>query len=342
MKVRVLPLQPHCFAFGGFELQMLSVLEAVRECGVDAQPMDVWSRDADFEVLHVWGLSVAHAATLYWARQSGKGAVMTALLPYRTVERRVRHLAAMLAGQGRLRRKLLDMVDVLVVVNEAQAESACLMLGMPRERIAVIPHIIAAPYFEQPGEGAAPADVSDSYVLCTGNVCARKNQINLAKACLAVGCPLVIIGDVLPGEERYGEALARLIERRSPIRWLPGMPAGSPDLVEAYRNCRIFALPSREETQPIGALEAAAAGKPVLIGDRPYARQKYYRNACLVDTGSAKSIESGLRAVLAEPNRYVAPVDVLAECRDKRVGAAYKRVYEMAQDTPTRGVRNGT
>ena len=56
MKVRVLPLQPHCFAFGGFEIQMLSALEAVRACGVDAQPMDIWSRNADFDIFQLQSL----------------------------------------------------------------------------------------------------------------------------------------------------------------------------------------------------------------------------------------------------------------------------------------------
>src|SRR5207245_1311368 len=92
VRVRVLPLQPHCFAFGGFEVQMLNATDAARACGVDVQPMDIWSRDRDFDVLHVWGLDVAHTPAVYWARQSGKHVVMTALLPYLTVKRRLRYL----------------------------------------------------------------------------------------------------------------------------------------------------------------------------------------------------------------------------------------------------------
>lgn len=308
---------------------MLSALSAVRLCGVDASRMDIWSRDADFDVLHVWGLSTSHSPAVHWARQSGKHVVMTALLPYLNAKRWMRHFASMVTGPARLRRQLLNMVDVVVVVNEAQAETACRMLGLPRNRLAVIPNIIEATYFQRQTGVSAMTDGSDGYVLCAGNVCMRKNQLNLAEACIAVDCSLLIIGDVLRGEERYGEALARLVDRHPAIRWLPGMPFGSPDLVKAFRRCGAFALPSHEETQPISVLEAAAAGKPVLIGNKLYARQRYYRNACLVDPNLAKSIEQGLRLVLAEPRRYVPPPEVLEECRDVAVGAAYKRTYEM-------------
>lgn len=335
MKVRVLPLQPHCFAFGGFEIQMLSVIEAVRACGVDAQPMNVWSRDADFDTLHVWGLDVAHMAVVYWARRSGKRVVMTALLPYLTTERRLRHLASLVIGQARIHRKLLAMLDILVVVNDAQKETACRMLGMQRDRVEVIPNIVEARFFEQipAGQRAPPHD--DGYVLCTGNICPRKNQVNLAKACLAAGQALLIIGDVLTGEERYAEALGRLVEGQNAVRWIRGMPAGSPDLVLAYHRCAAFALPSHNETQPISLLEAAAAGKPLLIGDRPYAEQKYFQHARRVAPESDKSIEQGLRAVLAEPRRYIAPREFLQECRKECVGQAYERVFTTTRHIPT-------
>lgn len=309
---------------------MLSVLKAARMSGVDAMPMDIWSRDANFDVLHVWGLDIAHYPVVNWARKSGKRVVMTALLPYLTAKRRLRHVASLLVGADRLRRDLLNMVDLLVVVNEAQAETACRMLGIQPENIAVIPNIIEGPYFERQTPASAASGPGDRYVLCAGNVCMRKNQLNLAKACLAVQCSLLLIGDVLPGEEGYGDAIARLIEGRASIRWLLGMPAASSHLVEAYQHCTAFALPSHEETQPISLLEAAAARKPLLIADRVYARQKYYRNARLVDPRSEKSIEQGLRSVLAEPTRYIPPMEFLEECHSEVVGAAYKRAYEMA------------
>lgn len=38
--VRVVPFQPHCFAFGGFEVQMLAAMESARTVGVNIAPLD--------------------------------------------------------------------------------------------------------------------------------------------------------------------------------------------------------------------------------------------------------------------------------------------------------------
>jgi hypothetical protein len=47
--VRVIPLQPHCFAFGGFEIQMIAAMEAARAAGKAIAPLGFWSREADFD-----------------------------------------------------------------------------------------------------------------------------------------------------------------------------------------------------------------------------------------------------------------------------------------------------
>jgi hypothetical protein len=53
--VRVIPAQPHCFAFGGFEIQMLAAMESAWAAGADVAPLDYWRREADFDLLHFWG-----------------------------------------------------------------------------------------------------------------------------------------------------------------------------------------------------------------------------------------------------------------------------------------------
>src|SRR4051812_48074208 len=98
MKVRVAPLQPHCFAFGGFELQMLDALEAARRAGVAIQQLDPWSRDDAFEIVHVWGLETANASLVMWAKRAGKKVVLTALLPYLTWGARWYYLKAWGSG----------------------------------------------------------------------------------------------------------------------------------------------------------------------------------------------------------------------------------------------------
>ena len=308
---------------------MLSALRAAQHAGVDIRPLDVWSRDADFDILHVWGLEISQGLAVRWARKSGKRVVMTALLPYITIPHRLYYMLSSLCGTVKLRRELLRDVDALVVVNDLQAEAAQHLLRVPQHLLHVIPNIVEPVFFQNSSE-AIPRDwhCKSDYILCAGNICARKNQVNLAQAALSLGCRLLVVGDVLAGEEAYGDALARTIQGQDTVSWVPGVPSSSPELVALYRNCVGFALPSFKEQQPISALEAAAVGKPLLLGDRPYARQRYYRNARLVDPASVASIKEGLRDILGRSQAHIPPAQFLSECTRNRVGEAYSNLYK--------------
>lgn len=326
MKIRVLPYQPHCFAFGGFEIQMRSALAAVQGLGVDAQPLDPWSTDSDFEILHVWGFGISHQPAIHWAKKAGKRVVMTALLPYISIRLRARYLDFRRHGVFRLEQELVGAADAFVVVNNAQAETAIRVFGVRSEKIAVIPNIVEAKYFHPPPHLVSPVDVQD-YVLCTGNVCPRKNQLRLAQASIAAGVPLVIVGDTLAGEEAYGDELSKLLHGQSSIRWLKSLDPESDALIAAYQHCAVFSLPSFNETQPISALEASALRKPLLMGNSLYAKQKYYANALQVDPNSVGAIRAGVEKVISNPERFVAPLEAIEECRAARVGTAYRDVF---------------
>lgn len=332
MKVRVLPYQPHCFAFGGFDIQMLAAMTAAQHVGVDVLPLNPWDRDASFDALHVWGLGVTHQPAVFWAHQARKAIIMTALLPYSTPVTRLRHFASMIVGPARERRRLLEMVDVLVVVNDEQMIAAQ-AIGVPTDKIVSIPNIVEDEFF--PPTAAAeltPVVPLKDFVLCVGNVCRRKNQLNLVRAASATGCPLVLIGPLLDGEQPYGAEVDRLVEEQTKIRWIKGLPPGSTELRSAFAQCVGHALPSLDECQPISALEAAASRKALLMADRPYAHQSYFKNAILVDPDSVESIAVGLRSLVGSPGRYVPPPSILERCRRDRVGEAYRGAYQRARD----------
>lgn len=331
--VRVVPYQPHCFAFGGFEIQMISALAAVRAEGYDVEKMDFWSQNDDFDILHVWGYGLAHLPAVYWARKSGKRVVMSALLGYPTLKYRMSHFILSKFGIGRKRQELVDLLDCVSVVNDKQAETATRILGIADSKVAIIPNIVEAKYFNPPPELLPPVGI-DKYILCTGNICPRKNQLALAKACIAANAPLLIIGDVLLGEEAYGESLSSLIKESSSVIWIRKVEPGSDVLIAAYQHCAAFALPSLNETQPISLLEASALQKPLLVADRPYSRQKYYVNALLVDPESVVDIRRGIEQVLENGVHHVTPRQIIDDCRYKNVGVAYGRLFERVMRLP--------
>ncbi len=329
MKVKFVPYQPHCFAFGGFEIQMLGALDAVIKAGVQAEKIDVWSKDSDFEILHCWGLGFHHYENMRWAKHAKKKIVLTALLSYyENFNERLRHLLSTHIKKAQYYIQIANMADAVVVVNELQAEACRRYFKVPREKIHVIPNIVNSLFFDSPPDTSFVKKFPVSnYVLTVGSVCSRKNQLNLAYACVKGNRNLVIIGRLLEGEESYGEQIDAEIKKNRNITWIRGLSSNSSELVSAYQNCAIVALPSFVEQQPITLLEAVAVQKPLLIADRAYARQKYYRNAMCVSPGSIDAIVDGIRKVTANPLLFTPTKSVLEECREENVGQEYVNVY---------------
>jgi glycosyltransferase involved in cell wall biosynthesis len=328
VRIKYLPLQPHCFAFGGFDIQMLQTMDAARACGVNVLKLDIWSRDIGFDILHCWGLGFSHHENYFWTKKTGKKLVATILMhDIESAFASLKFKLSAIISKQRVIIDMLKMVDELVVVNENQAEIANIYYKVPAGKVHIIPNVVNERYFSST-EADIKLNTSD-YVLTTGNVCPRKNQVALAEACIHRKIKLVIIGKVLQGEELYGDSLVELAKNNPElITWIPGLGENSEELIGYYKNCRLFALPSFVEQQPISALEAAVSQKPLLLANRAYAKQKFYKNACLVDPASVQSITKGLQDVWQNGNSYIAPANILNECRAQQVGLSYKKIYE--------------
>lgn len=327
MKVRVAPLQPHCFAFGGFEVQMISALEAAREMGTDIERLDPWNRDSDFDTYHMWGCDICHLNTARWALLANKKLVMSALFPYPNTRTLLRYWASLIVGTSWHRKPLLSWLSALTVVNKMQANYAVGTLGFPRERVFVIPNIVEEIFFDRSFDGVQNGVTLKGYIICTGNICQRKNQLQLIKACQKIGVPLLLVGNTLTGEEAYGHAVEEAMRGVDNMQWIRGLPANSQELASVYHNSIGFALPSLNEQQPISALEAAAAGKPLLLANRDYAKQEFYNNSALVNPNSVSDIARNLRSLLDNPEKFTISPGMLDTCRRKSVGSLYIDAY---------------
>lgn len=340
MRIRVLPCQPHSLIFGGFEVQMLSAIKAVRDLGIDIAPLDVWNREEQFDTLHVWGLEEAHINSVIWAKRGGKKVVMSALLPHLSPKTVIRYFIARILGYKRSQKKILELIDHIVVVNNEQAKTARYLLGIDINKISVIPNVVDNIFFDRKNDDdISPFFSSDydrvDYLLCVGNICQRKNQLLLAQAAIEEKISLLIIGNILPGDEKYGDALVNLANKNENIKLVFGLAPHSQMIKEAYSKCFGFALLSDMENQPISCLEAAAMGKPLLLLNKLWAKQPLYAGALLVKSPSLKAIRDGIRAIYNHPEQYKVCEDELSACRDYAVGAAYTNVYKVIQMQPT-------
>lgn len=327
MRVKYFPYQPHCFAFGGFDMQMINAINAVVEEGVEASKLDIWSRDMDFEILHVWGIGPHNYNIIDWAKKTEKKVVATVLLPYYdTLRLRLSHIKHYFSKSQLQLKYYYSVLDKIVVVNDLQSIVLTKFYNVPVCRIEVIPNIVEERYFEIPSFNFAEKYGINNYVLCTGNICSRKNQYNLALACKNLNFNLVLIGNVLDGEFTYAKKLEYLVNENSNIRWIKELTKASEELVSAYYDCSIFALPSLTETQPISALEATVMKKPVVLLNRKYAHQSFFKGAILCKSPLVKDIEVALQECLRLKNEVSLNQEIY-ECKAENVASKYKAIY---------------
>jgi len=147
----------------------------------------------------------------------------------------------------------------------------------------------------------------------------------------------MLVGDVLTGGEDYGRSVAEAMKSHNESRWIKGLQPGSAQLADAYLHSSVFVLPSHLEQQPISALEAAACRKPLVLANRPYAKQDFYENAVLTDPDSVDAISGAIRKVLDRPDAYRPPIAILEQCRRHNVGAAYQAIYKSLIRDSARG-----
>jgi glycosyltransferase involved in cell wall biosynthesis len=325
MRVRTVPVQPHCFLYGGFDIQMHRTHEVLRSVGVDARPLDWWSRDEEFEILHIWGLAPQHESLARIAKSYGKKIALTPLLPYNTPMGWLRHTAGFVTGRKRPVMEILRNLDVLLVVNKLQADTAMKMFGFPARSIEVIPTILDPLFFDL-NLVAAPLGVPASYVVCAGNICPRKNQVRMAQAALEAGYSMVFVGKAMGGEQAYANEFQRLIDSNPTLQWHKWL--SWEELYRVMRHASAVALPSLQECQPASCLEAVALQKPLLMANEPYAFQEFYSGALTVNARSVRDIATGLRKLMTDPGRYTPKQELVDGCRPDIAARKLRDIFE--------------
>lgn len=176
-------------------------------------------------------------------------------------------------GLARQQPQLLAQADRFVVLSQAHGERLH-ELGLPRGRTDVLANFL-------PDSSLAPASLAavGRYALVAGRLVAEKGFDTAIRACAAAGVPLVVAGEgpdegrlrALAADEGRLRAPAAGERLRAPAAgqtrftgWLE--PAA---LAGLRRGAGLMLVPSRcEEACPYAALEALAAGVPVLVSDR--------------------------------------------------------------------------
>lgn len=170
----------------------------------------------------------------------------------------------------RIPRDPLCAADYLICLSRAEKEH--LALKYPGKQIFLLPNGIDVDRFRQ--EVPLPLREQARFgipaqrriILCISRIDYQKNQLALLDLLpQTADTHLLLIGPVTAGW--YHNAILERVRKlglEGRVTIVPGLPPSSPLLPAALRNAYAFILPSRHEPFGIAALEAWAAGVPLL------------------------------------------------------------------------------
>jgi len=220
-----------------------------------------------------------------------------------------------------LRRAARD-ARVIITASRHAATDIVTLLGVPEEKVLVVPHSVAD--FEALAAGIPadtnpppPLDELPGYVLYVGNHLPHKNLHRLVAALAEVHKDrpdehLMLAGK--PG--RNTDALKAQIERRGLTACVHVTGAVSDEeLVALYRHASVLVLPSLMEGFGLTLLEAFACGVPVVASNRGPLPEVAGDAALLVDPESTEEIAGAISSILSSEEKR----QKLVECGRKRL-----------------------
>ncbi len=220
------------------------------------------------------------------------------------------------AGRRRAQRRLYERFDALVVHSRHGRRRLTEELGVPAERVHVIPHGTLA---HLAGEGEPPFDTSARVVLFFGLLRPYKGLDVLIEAWRAIeGAELWIVGmprmDIAPLRARAGPG----------VRFLPRFVSDS-ELAGCFRRAELIVLPYREADQSGVLFTALAFGKPLLLSDVGGFPELAAETgaARVVPAGDAAALAGALRELLADEARLA---EMSARARAAAAGYSWQSV----------------
>jgi glycosyltransferase involved in cell wall biosynthesis len=189
--------------------------------------------------------------------------------------------------------ELCRMVDMLLLNSSAEHEQIKQKLLLGEDRPWRVVH--NAVDLEELNASVAQGATQD-YILCVGRIELRKNQHTLVKAMKLLQEPpaLVLIGSF---EKAYTDLWR---EEMNGLK-VQHIPHSAPNAVfAAMRSCRVYAQPSFYETPGLAAMEAAALGCPVVIGELAAEREYFQDYAYYCNPLSVESVAEALQRAIAD------------------------------------------
>jgi glycosyltransferase involved in cell wall biosynthesis len=299
---------------GGGEVQMQYTARGLAEQGVRVRFWRPWEeRLAEADVVHLFGSQREHLPLVHEARRRGLAVVLSPItwFDWRSLwrepwpmRRRVaacakfwlRSAAPMLPSW---RRELYQACNLLLPNSAAEAEQLVRYFGVDPRRIHVVVNGADERFAHGDGRLFARRAGGFHFVLYSGRIEPRKNQLGFLHAMRGTNVPIVILGDPVPGHEAYHAACRRVAGDN--VRFLPRIEHDDPLLASAYAACGCLVLASWYETPGLVALEAGMSGVPLVLPAAGCTREYFGPLAEYVHPTDHAEIRTKVLAALGRP-----------------------------------------
>lgn len=227
--------------------------------------------------------------------------------------------------------KVCALAPAVHTISKFSAIEIHSLLGVPPERIRVIPPAVGSTYREQPNVDAAVLEAfslrQHGFALFVGALEPRKNLATLLAAYGMLplaerrAMPLAIVGPSGWGGVRQDARLAPLLDEGS-VRMLGY--ASDRELATLYAAARVFVFPSHYEGFGIPVIEALACGAPVIASNASAIPEAANGQAMLLAPTDVEAWRDGLAATIGD-DRPLSPAN-----RKRRRKSALARTWDDA------------
>ncbi len=302
--VCIVPEYPASLMTGGLQVQAEETYRALAELkGEVTTELFNWSmRQPLADLYHFIGFPPYLSRITELLRQAGRPYVLTMLFgsgcdPARTWLARARQLVNSQLLRRHQRYDSIMKAALIITITESDAEAARVIYALDPSRVLVVRNGVGESFFQASPEPWRREFGQQPFVLCVGALQRRKNQLLLLEVCNRLRFPVVLIGPVLPGEGAYAEEVAVAAKANEVFGgcWMQHLRNEDALLVSAYAACRMFALFSSAETQPLSVMQAMAARKPILLLQAPYVKDALFRGLPAVASPDPEEVAAALK-----------------------------------------------
>ncbi|TSA34351.1 MAG: glycosyltransferase [Verrucomicrobiaceae bacterium] len=318
MKILIDHNEPFLLTHGGFQILIEKTAQALRMEGLDVEYLRWWDPEQKGDVIHFFGR--ANPGSIHFAHGKGIKYVMHELLTSQGSRSKTQLRLQGLLNKV-LRRSLPSsfrlplrwdsyrMADAILASTGWEAWIMRTLFDAPASRLHIIPTGADDVFFKS---SAGRAPVRNSPLVCVATITERKRVLELARAAAQAGVPLTFIGKPYSENDPYYLKFLDVVKKSDGIVSYRGAIGDHASLAPVLQQARGFVLLSTMETQSLAAMEAAAAGCPLLLSDLPWARDTFGDTATYLrppqNTGDfSSSLPGALRAFNDNSSRHASP-----------------------------------